>query len=69
MEEIGALFGDEGHVASQWYGLSQEEKDKIAQEALASHLGKDVRMSLDDALNEKSRSDKAVTKVEDIAAS
>ncbi|KAF2679224.1 MFS transporter [Lentithecium fluviatile CBS 122367] len=34
LEEIGALFGDE-HVASQWYGMSEEEKHRLAQEALA----------------------------------
>lgn len=34
LEEIGALFGDEAHVASHWYGISEEEKEKIAQNAL-----------------------------------
>ncbi|KAF2741235.1 MFS transporter [Polyplosphaeria fusca] len=36
LEEIGALFGDT-HVANKWYGLSEEEKQKIAHEALAKH--------------------------------
>ena len=34
LEEIGALFGDE-HIASRWYGMSEEEKEKIAREAMA----------------------------------
>ncbi|KAK3081688.1 hypothetical protein LTS18_003870 [Coniosporium uncinatum] len=32
LEEIGALFGEE--VASTWYGISEEEKQRIAQDAL-----------------------------------
>ena len=34
LEEIGSLFGDDAHVASHWYGISEEEKEKIAQNAL-----------------------------------
>jgi hypothetical protein len=34
LEEIGILFGDE-HVASRWYGLSEEDKMKIRDEAMA----------------------------------
>lgn len=34
LEEIGALFGDE-RIASRWYGMSEEEKEKIAREAVA----------------------------------
>ncbi|KAK5135835.1 hypothetical protein LTR08_004483 [Meristemomyces frigidus] len=33
LEEIGTLFGDE-HIASHWYGISDEEKEQIAQNAL-----------------------------------
>ena len=33
MEEIGSLFGDE-HIASHWYGISEEEKAEIARNAL-----------------------------------
>lgn len=33
LEEIGSLFGDE-HVASHWYGISEEEKAEIARNAL-----------------------------------
>jgi hypothetical protein len=33
LEEIGALFGDE-HIASHWYDLTQEEKDRLQDEAL-----------------------------------
>jgi hypothetical protein len=40
LEEIGTLFGDE-HVASQWYGLSGEEKMKIKDEALTTGTGED----------------------------
>lgn len=34
LEEIGTLFGDEANVASNWYGATEEEREKIAQEAL-----------------------------------
>lgn len=40
MEEIGTLFGDE-HVASQWYGLSEEERMKIRKEAMVIGTGDD----------------------------
>lgn len=43
LEEIGALFGDESHVASHWYGISEEEKQKIAESAL--RLTKDGRIA------------------------
>lgn len=33
LEEIGTLFGDE-HVASHWYGISDEEKQEIARNAM-----------------------------------
>jgi len=33
LEEIGSLFGDE-HIASHWYGISEEEKAEIARNAL-----------------------------------
>jgi hypothetical protein len=33
LEEIGALFGDEANVVSQWYNATQEERESIAQEA------------------------------------
>lgn len=32
LEEMGRLFGDK-HVAASWYGISQEEKLKIQEEA------------------------------------
>lgn len=32
LEEIGALFGDT-HIAHQWYGISEEERHRIAGEA------------------------------------
>ncbi|KAF2397312.1 MFS transporter [Trichodelitschia bisporula] len=38
LEEIGSLFGDT-NVASHWYDLTQEERDRLAQEALASTGG------------------------------
>jgi hypothetical protein len=35
LEELGTIFGDdESHVASHWYGISEEEKQKIAENAL-----------------------------------
>jgi hypothetical protein len=40
LEEIGTLFGDK-HVASQWYGLSEEEKMKIRKEAMSLNTGDD----------------------------
>lgn len=33
LEEIGEIFGDK-HVAAHWYGISEEEKAKIAREAM-----------------------------------
>jgi len=43
LEEIGALFGDT-RIASRWYGMSEEEKDRIAREAIEEHpeSGEDV---------------------------
>ena len=43
LEEIGALFGDK-HIASRWYGMTEEEKEKIAHEAVAeqSEIGRDL---------------------------
>ncbi|KAF2104643.1 MFS transporter [Rhizodiscina lignyota] len=32
LEEIGALFGDT-HIAHQWYGISEEERHRLAEEA------------------------------------
>lgn len=34
LEEIGTLFGDDQHVAAHWYNISEEEKERIAQNAL-----------------------------------
>ena len=67
-EEIGGLFGDEAHVASHWYGLSQEEKNKIAQEAMHAESKKIDRPSVDGVETEKSDTAKTVSKVEDVAA-
>jgi hypothetical protein len=33
LEEIGALFGDT-HIANHWYGLTEEERNRIHEEAL-----------------------------------
>jgi hypothetical protein len=33
LEEIGEIFGDK-HVAAHWYGISDEEKRKIAEDAM-----------------------------------
>lgn len=33
LEEIGSLFGDK-HIAAHWYGISEEEREKIHQGAL-----------------------------------
>jgi len=42
LEEIGALFGDDEHVAAHWYNTTEEEREKIAQNAL--HLTKSGRI-------------------------
>lgn len=34
LEELGELFGDK-HVAAHWYGISEKEREQIAQEAIA----------------------------------
>ncbi|KAF2106479.1 MFS transporter [Lophiotrema nucula] len=36
LEEIGALFGDE-NIANRWYGLSEEDRERIAHEAVVVH--------------------------------
>jgi hypothetical protein len=43
LEEIGALFGDT-HIASRWYGMSEEEKARVAREAVTEHpeSGEDI---------------------------
>jgi hypothetical protein len=46
LEEIGILFGDK-HVASQWYGLSEEEKMKIRDEAMMMNTKDDKDGSQD----------------------
>lgn len=33
LEEIGEIFGDK-HVAAHWYGIGEEEKRKIAENAM-----------------------------------
>lgn len=42
LEEIGKLFGDEANVVAQWYGISDEERDRIMQEAKEKAEGKPV---------------------------
>jgi hypothetical protein len=34
LEELGELFGDK-HIAAHWYGISEKEREQIANEALA----------------------------------
>ncbi|KAJ5655489.1 hypothetical protein N7507_007439 [Penicillium longicatenatum] len=34
LERIGALFGDDAHVAVHWYDATEEEREKMAEEAL-----------------------------------
>jgi hypothetical protein len=43
LEEIGHLFGDDLHVAHNWYGASEEEKAKIELQALEDTKGGMVR--------------------------
>lgn len=40
LEEIGVLFGDEANVASQWYDITDEERERIAREALRETEGR-----------------------------
>ncbi|KAJ6034337.1 hypothetical protein N7499_001546 [Penicillium canescens] len=39
LEEVGALFGDEANVVSQWYNVTQEEQESIAQKAFHEKAG------------------------------
>ncbi|EXJ70257.1 uncharacterized protein A1O5_06325 [Cladophialophora psammophila CBS 110553] len=39
LEEIGYLFGDDMHVATQWYDASEDEKRKIEEQALKETEG------------------------------
>jgi hypothetical protein len=39
LEEIGHVFGDDMHVAHNWYEASEEEKAKIEQQALDETKG------------------------------
>ncbi|OQV04609.1 hypothetical protein CLAIMM_09464 [Cladophialophora immunda] len=39
LEEIGHVFGDDMHVATQWYDASEEEKRKIEEQALKETEG------------------------------
>ena len=47
LEEIGEIFGDK-HVAAHWYGISDEEKRKIALDAM--NLTEDGRIPSDPEL-------------------
>jgi hypothetical protein len=47
LEEIGEIFGDK-HVAAHWYGISEEEKKKIAHDAMM--LTEDGRIGSDPTL-------------------
>jgi hypothetical protein len=44
LEELGELFGDK-HIAAHWYGISEKEREQIAQDALGvtedGHLQED----------------------------
>jgi hypothetical protein len=54
LEEIGSLFGDE-HIASHWYGISEEEKAEIARNALQmTKSGRIPQQSDDRGATEKS---------------
>ncbi|KAJ5690533.1 hypothetical protein N7462_004925 [Penicillium macrosclerotiorum] len=39
LEEIGALFGDAENVVSHWYDANEEDREKIAREALDENTG------------------------------
>jgi hypothetical protein len=47
LEEIGEIFGDK-HVAAHWYNISEEEKKKIAHDAMM--LTEDGRIPSDTSL-------------------
>ena len=33
LEEMGSLFGDDANVVAHWHGISEEERERLAQEA------------------------------------
>lgn len=61
LEEIGGIFGDK-HVAAHWYGISEEEKEKIAKGAL--NLTADGRILDDSSPQNDSGSEAGKHKVE-----
>ena len=42
LEEIGDLFGDNLHVASHWYTATEEEREKMKEQALRETQGSRV---------------------------
>lgn len=56
LEEIGALFGDE-NIATRWYDLSKEDKERLAQEAIAdipeTDFARGERLKREAAVTEK----------------
>lgn len=56
LEEIGALFGDE-HIATRWYDLSKEDKERLGQEAIAdipeTGFAREERLKREAAVTEK----------------
>lgn len=46
LEEIGEIFGDK-HVVAHWYGISEEEKRKIAEDAMKLTVGDRVPGDMD----------------------
>jgi MFS family permease len=54
LEEIGALFGDEQNIASHYYGISEEERQRIHEDALREVQTSTLHdMDLADAKEEK----------------
>lgn len=38
LEEMGALFGDEANVVTHWHGISEEERERLGQEAIEKSI-------------------------------
>ena len=57
LEEIGHVFGDDVHVAHNWYEASEDEKAKIEQQALEETKGGLVREKVSDTNENVSQTD------------
>jgi len=56
LEEIGALFGDD-RIANRWYGLSEEERHRVAHGALVEGTEAGEMFGSDHVRSETERKD------------